>query len=92
MRKPLFIKEPKWEEEKEWRRIVEFKGRDTDTLIDNHKRYKNVYYPASCLKNISIIYTVKNNADIVKYKTELEKFIAEHPIYKYVTICTELIN
>lgn len=92
LRKPLFIKEPKWKEEKEWRHIVEFKESDTDIIWDNQKRYKNIYYPASCLKNISILYTEYNEIEIDTSTKEVEEFLANYPEYKHVTINTEQVS
>ena len=56
VRKPLIVKEARWSEEREWRKLLQIKPNDKDICYLGEKPYKKVYYPLSSLKNITILY------------------------------------
>lgn len=78
VRKPLIIKETRWQDECEWRKIIEIKDNDDDIYYFEGKPFKKVYYPTSSLIGVTYLFD-KNNiiASLCKI-VKLSCFIAKH--------------
>lgn len=60
LRKPLIVKEYKWHNECEWRKIIQIKEGDVDIYSKENRPFKKVYYPIKTLTGVTLLFDTKN--------------------------------
>lgn len=76
MRKVFCLKEKKWSEEKEWRRVIELKPNEANTHYFNGKPYAEYYLDKTTLTGITV-FCSSDTLDIAQEKADT--------IFKYIS-------
>lgn len=91
VRKPLIIKEARWSEEREWRKLLQIKPNDKDICYSGEKPYKKVYYPLSSLKDITILFEQDKKKELITNYLRLMVFLVSHPMLWGIRIKTKKV-
>lgn len=77
MSKVVSVKEEKWNEEKEWRKVIQFKNNDPHIQYCQGKPYVNFYLDKKLLTGITVFYKNGGFAEALGDADEIGKYILE---------------
>lgn len=77
MQKVFCLKEQKWSDEREWRKVFSLKTDDGSVLYCNGKPYVNYYLDKSLLTGITVFYMDEDYEKAQEDADEIEKYILE---------------
>ena len=77
MSKVVSVKEEKWKEEKEWRKVIQFKNNESHIHYYQGKPYMNFYLDKNMLTGITVFCSIDNMDQAQRDSDNIRKYISE---------------
>lgn len=77
MSKVVSVKEEKWNEEKEWRKLIQFKKHESHIHYYQGKPYMNFYLDKNMLTGITVFCSKENKDQAQKDANDIKKYVSD---------------